>query len=96
MDFGFVFIIKDDLKLYVVGYNVFGNLGFGNKVLFIRYFLKIDIDNVKYVLFFGIYFFLFKNNGDVYFIGLNIDGELGLGDNIDRNIFIKINISNVK
>ncbi|HBF4443242.1 TPA: hypothetical protein KON86_002874 [Clostridioides difficile] len=96
MDSGSVFIIKDDLKLYAAGYNVFGNLGLGNKVSPIRYFSKIDIDNVKYVSSSGTHSLLLKNNGDVYSTGLNTDGELGLGDNIDRNTFTKINISNVK
>ncbi|HBN6221072.1 TPA: hypothetical protein L3M59_003551, partial [Clostridioides difficile] len=87
MDSGSVFIIKDDLKLYAAGYNVFGNLGLGNKVSPIRYFSKIDIDNVKYVSSSGTHSLLLKNNGDVYSTGLNTDGELGLGDNIDRNTF---------
>ncbi|WP_330624781.1 hypothetical protein, partial [Clostridioides difficile] len=81
---------------YAAGYNVFGKLGLGNKVSPIRYFSKIDIDNVKYVSSSGTHSLLLKNNGDVYSTGLNTDGELGLGDNIDRNTFTKINISNGK
>ncbi|MCC0686113.1 hypothetical protein KGF42_16670 [Clostridioides sp. ZZV15-6383] len=91
-----VFIIKDDLKLYAAGVNSFGGLGLGNTTSLIRYFSKINIDNVKYVSSSMSHSLLLTNDGVVYSTGKNTSGELGLGDNINRNTFTKVNIDNVK
>lgn len=96
MDSASVFIIKDDLKLYAAGINSYGGLGLGNNTSTIRYFSKINIDNVKYVSSSIHHSLLLTNDGTVYSTGKNTSGELGLGDNINRNTFTKVNIDNVK
>lgn len=40
--------------------------------------------------------FVLKNNGTLYSCGLNSNGQLGLRDEVNRNIFTKIEIENVK
>ncbi|EGT3747753.1 TPA: hypothetical protein ACX2B6_000989 [Clostridioides difficile] len=94
------YLLTNNNMLYSVGLNDVGQLGVGDEINR-KVFTKINIDNIKFINVNRFtdnskHAFAIKNDNTCYAVGLNNSGQLGIGDNVNRNIFTKINVENVK
>ncbi|HBF6237316.1 TPA: hypothetical protein KOS75_003440, partial [Clostridioides difficile] len=94
------YLLTNNNMLYSVGLNDVGQLGVGDEINR-KVFTKINIDNIKSINVNRFtdnskHAFAIKNDNTCYAVGLNNSGQLGIGDNVNRNIFTKINVENVK
>lgn len=94
------YLLTNNNMLYSVGLNDVGQLGVGDEINR-KVFTKINIDNIKSINVNRFtdnskHVFAIKNDNTCYAVGLNNSGQLGIGDNVNRNIFTKINVENVK
>ncbi len=94
------YLLTNNNMLYSVGLNDVGQLGVGDEINR-KVFTKINIDNIKSINVNRFtdsskHAFVIKNDNTCYAVGLNNSGQLGIGDNVNRNIFTKINVENVK
>ncbi|MBH9753871.1 hypothetical protein FE538_14430, partial [Clostridioides difficile] len=94
------YLLTNNNMLYSVGLNDVGQLGVGDEINR-KVFTKINIDNIKSINVNRFtdnskHVFAIKNDNTCYAVGLNNSGQLGIGDNVNRNVFTKINVENVK
>ncbi len=94
------YLLTNNNMLYSVGLNDVGQLGVGDEINR-KVFAKINIDNIKSISVNRFtdnskHAFAIKNDNTCYAVGLNNSGQLGIGDNVNRNVFTKINVENVK
>ncbi len=94
------YLLTNNNMLYSVGLNDVGQLGVGDEINR-KVFTKINIDNIKSISVNRFtdnskHAFAIKNDNTCYTVGLNNSGQLGIGDNVNRNVFTKINVENVK
>lgn len=94
------YLLTNNNMLYSVGLNDVGQLGVGDEINR-KVFTKINIDNIKSINVNRFtdnskHAFAIKKDNTCYAIGLNNSGQLGIGDNVNRNVFTKINVENVK
>ncbi|HID1128547.1 TPA: hypothetical protein ACXDT3_002438 [Clostridioides difficile] len=94
------YLLTNNNMLYSVGLNDVGQLGVGDEINR-KVFAKINIDNIKSISVNRFtdnskHAFVIKNDNTCYAVGLNNSGQLGIGDNVNRNVFTKINVENVK
>lgn len=94
------YLLTNNNMLYSVGLNDVGQLGVGDEVNR-NVFTKVNIDNIKSININRFadnskHSFAIKNDNTCYAVGLNNYGQLGIGDNVNRNVFTKINVENVK
>ncbi|EGT4696357.1 hypothetical protein RZ882_005545 [Clostridioides difficile] len=94
------YLLTNNNMIYSVGLNDVGQLGVGDEINR-KVFTKINIDNIKSINVNRFtdnskHAFAIKNDNTCYAVGLNNSGQLGIGDNVNRNVFTKINVENVK
>ncbi|MCK1916229.1 hypothetical protein MXT59_06290 [Clostridioides difficile] len=94
------YLLTNNNMLYSVGLNDVGQLGVGDEINR-KVFTKLNIDNIKSINVNRFtdnskHVFAIKNDNTCYAVGLNNSGQLGIGDNVNRNVFTKINVENVK
>ena len=83
------FIIKEDLTLWAIGSNAYGQLGLGHTGE-VSEFTQVPLYNVVDVIAGDAFTFAITKENKVYACGNNEDGQLGLGDKIDRNYFVEV------
>lgn len=85
--------IDGEGSLWACGRNTEGQLGLGNNLDEVRNLCKVPIDN-KFLSVFtsGTHTVALDCSGDLWSCGLNKQGQLGVGDNLDRNVFTKIDL----
>lgn len=87
---------KRERKLFTCGKNTYGQLGLGKMNSAVLRFEDTSVSNVEQVCSGQNHTVIKKTDGTIWSCGRNQFGQLGLGDNIDRNVFTKIDVDNVE
>jgi alpha-tubulin suppressor-like RCC1 family protein len=89
--FDYNIILNENNELYVCGNNYYGQLGFGDKEDRKTYYnLKHNLGKIKNIFCGSNHNIILNENNDIYVCGNNVNGQLGLGDNIDRNVYVRL------
>jgi hypothetical protein len=84
-------ILNENNELYVCGDNIYGQLGLGdrtNRNTYIK--IKHNFGKIKNIYCGGDHNIILNNKNELFVCGDNYVGQLGLGDNINRNIYEKL------
>lgn len=83
------FLIKEDLTVWAIGSNAYGQLGLGHTGE-VSEFTQVPLYNVVDIVAGDAFTFAITKENKVYACGNNENGQLGLGDKNDRNYFVEV------
>lgn len=91
-----VIVLKKDGTLWGSGRNGSGELGLGDNLRRSTFTqINFDTSNIKKICTAYTNTFILQNDGTLWGCGFNVVGGLGLGDNVNRNVFTKIPVSDI-
>ena len=86
------FLLTEDNILYACGMNTYGQLGVGDNINKSQ-FTQVNWfqGTIKQISCGKEHSFILTDNNEIYSCGRNIEGQLGSENNLDQNIFRKVN-----